>query len=257
MSMRVESNRKELIQTSLWGVGRGLAVRIMIYPLDVVRTYQQSKHLGNSFQVFADLYREGGLSIFFSGLSPQLVRTSLKQAWVWPMFTYAPSFIPVSHPLGQQAITGLMIAVVDATITTPLEKAKIGLMISGKKGFSLSTLWKDGWNGYVTHLAKLSVSWSTFLVGQKFFRDRNTVPGKRASVAQLCDIALKTTLLVSVISAPLDMANTQKFANQVNFSTFIANHKFRTLFRGSPLNFASLLIQNLASIALIDQLDRR
>lgn len=255
--MKIERDRREMIQTSLWGIVRGVGVRVLIHPLDVIRTHQQSKLIGSSFQVSKALFRENGAGVFFLGFTPQLVRTSLKQAWVWPLLTYSPSVISITDPLGQLAVTGLMIAVADATISTPLERAKIGLIVSGKKGFSIRALWKDGWNGYLTHLSKLTLCWSTFLVGQKFFKDRNIEPGMRGSSSQLCLVALKTTLLVSIVSAPLDFLNTQKFTNNISFSTHIRDYNVRTMYRGWPLNFTSLLIQNIASIWLIDQLERR
>lgn len=244
-------DRYDAVQNSIYGTFRGIAVHILTNPLNVVRKLQQSSTQGSSYQISATLYKDGGVRAFFTGLSTQLIRTSLKQVWVWPVMIQAPAMVPIDNPIAKQAAIGFVIAGVDATITTPLERANV-LLITKKKW-----RWKDAYKGYWTNFLKLSICWASFLAGQKFFRDRNIQPGEKANAYQLLNIGLKTTLFISVISAPFDVANTQKIANNVNFITLIRQNKMRTLFRGYPLHFLALLVQSVASIALIDQLEKR
>jgi hypothetical protein len=128
----------QIEKSSLYGLARGLIVRTITHPIDVVRIRQQcSQNSENSVRLALTLFKQEGFSAFYKGLLPQLLKTSLKQVWCWPMITEIPIFLQryQLEDLTRQAITGLSIATVDAIITTPLERAKILSAEKAKSNF--------------------------------------------------------------------------------------------------------------------------
>lgn len=148
----------------------------------------------------------------------------------------------VLHPLQlgsltDQALTGFSIATVDAMILTPLERMKI---LSARKGDNFRAF---EWRGFTAYWTKLSVNWVAFLVAQKYLRDRNTTD-KPLTLPQLMKIGVQVAVIVSIASAPFDVANTRK---QIN-----ATHKISE-YRGWPLSALSLVIHNIATVVVLDR----
>jgi len=256
------SSADNLIKSSAWGIGRGVFVHSFIYPLSVVRIHQQGlQNPKNSLHVARVLYQQGGVGTFYQGLPPQLLQTSLKQAWVWPMIVGVPDVLERYHVKDrhqQMAATGLSIATIDAAVTTPLERAKILSAWSGTGKLSLSSIYKDGWRGFTTHWAKLSVNWVSALVAQKTLRDRaRTSENPTLSLPQLIKIGVQTGLFVSAVGAPFDVANTLKHTRDQRLSHTILGAGLRTWYRGWPMHALSLVIHNVASVILIDKLGSR
>lgn len=250
----------QLAASSVLGIVRGVTVHTMIYPLSVIKAHQQDKfNQEKSYQVAKRLFQDGGLRAFYRGLFPQLLKTGQKQVWCWPMITGIP-FLFESYdinPLLVQATTGLAIATTDAAIATPLERAKIQSILKNRK-FSLRDVYKEGWHGFSTFWMKLSVEWSTFLVAQKYFRSRYAEKSgkQKLTLPQLMDVGVRTALVVSVVSGPFDRANTIKQSNNLSISHLFSGNFFRNFYRGSPVNAVGLVVHNIASVILIDQLDK-
>jgi hypothetical protein len=248
------------LNSSLWGITRGLCVHTLIYPLEVVKIRQQSlAHPQKSSQVAWALYQKEGPGAFYKGLSPQLLKTCLKQAWCWPLITGSPVFLQrysIEDPY-RHLLTGLFIATIDAGISTPLERAKIRSAFSGKASLSVRGTYKEGWRGFTTHWAKLSVNWSTFLMAQRYFRERSHTQTEQAlSISQLTKVGIQVALTVSVVAAPFDLANTLKQTHNRSPSHLFSRAAIRTWYRGWPLSALSLSIHNIASVIVIDRLEK-
>ncbi|HNA62428.1 MAG TPA: hypothetical protein PKW79_05070, partial [Rhabdochlamydiaceae bacterium] len=203
------------------------------------------------------LLRQEGIGAFYKGLAPQLLKTSIKQVWCWPMITGMPSVLQRYQigNLGQQAITGLSIATIDAAISTPLERAKILSAFRGTSKFCFQNAYRDGWRGFTTHWSKLSVNWVAFLTAQKYLRDQSSGSSKASlSFPQLTKIGVEVALIVSLVSAPFDIANTLKQAQNLTPSHLLSRNGVFKLYRGWPLNALSLIIHNIASVTLIEKL---
>lgn len=260
MNNTTDSTQTNLIKSSLWGVGRGLFVQTLIYPLEVIKIRQQcSQNSENSARVALTLFKKEGFSSFYRGLPPQLLKTSLKQIWCWPMITGGPVFFQryQLNDLQKYALTGLSIATIDAVITTPIEKLKISSAYTGKNSFSFKGVYKNGWQGFTTHFSKLSVSWVTFLTAQKYFRDRASFQSEQPlSFLQLTEIGTQVALIISLVSAPFDIANTLKQAQNLNPSHLFSRNGILKLYRGWPLHALSLIIHNIASVIVLDRLNR-
>ena len=260
MSSLVGFTKENLAWSSLWGVARGICVHTLIYPLEVVKIRQQcSQSESKSIQIASELLRQEGIGAFYKGLAPQLLKTSIKQIWCWPLITGLPSVLQQYHidNLQQQIFTGLSIATMDAAISTPLERAKILSAFRGTSKLCLRNAYKDGWQGFATHWSKLSVNWVAFLTAQKYLRDQSCDPsGQPLSLPQLAKIGTQVALIVSLVSAPFDVANTLKQAQNLTPSHLFNRNGFFKLYRGWPLNAFCLIIHNIASVIVIDRVGK-
>jgi hypothetical protein len=254
-----ETQSSNVLRSSLWGVARGVAVHTVIYPLDALKIRAQSSLSSeSSFRIASLMWKEGGIKIFYQGLSAQLLKTTIKQIWVWPMILEFPSLLEkmTCSEMEKQMITGTSIAAIDALISTPLERAKIQSALGGKRVFSLKNSYQNGWRGFSTHFTKLLVNWVTFLVAQKILRDRAREKFPQLSLIDLTKIGIQVALIVSIASAPFDMANTLKQGKNLSFRTLVSMHGIRKTYRGWPINALMLTIHNIASVVMIEQMRR-
>lgn len=255
----IESNKYNAAKSCFWGVSRGLFVQCLVYPLDVVKIRQQccpnSQWCG---RVAFDLLRKEGAGAFYKGLSSQLLRTSIKQAWCWPAITQTPRIFQYNGfgALQSQALTGIFIATIDAVITTPLERNKILAASKGRQVLSLKDFCKEGWKGFSVHWLKLSVTWAAFLTAQKYFRNKSVTEENTLSYRELSKIGVQVAIIVSLISAPFDIANTLKQTQNLDLKNLLSKKKVSFLYRGWPIHAFSLVIHNIASVMIIDKLDR-
>ncbi len=255
------SSWKNYLETSMLGVVRGASVQFLIHPLQTVKTRLQTSALDVSSQtVVKEIWKQKRLTGFYSGLTPKLMDTSIKQFWCWPIIDKAPQILE-KHGVPQfpqMAITGLFIATVDATLSTPFESAKIRSMLSEQKNKAFSSFFNEGWKSFSTNWSRLSTQWSSFLIAQKYFRNqyKEISNDEPLTFPQLAFAGTKTALVVSVVAAPFDTANTLK---QISKSFFSKNnpHLIRTMYRGLPFSAASLTIHNIASLILIEKLETR
>jgi len=71
------------------GALSGMASWIPVYPIDVVKTLVQNTEGGStvsSWSVAAQLYRQGGVSAFFDGLTPKMLRAALNHSVTFYMY---------------------------------------------------------------------------------------------------------------------------------------------------------------------------
>lgn len=259
MSIGVDNTKENLFMSSVWGLVRGIGVNTFIYPLEVVKIRQQcSQGETKSFRIAKEVFQNEGIGAFYKGLAPQLLKISIKQIWCWPMMTGMPSVFRSYdiENLQQQALTGLVIATIDAGISNPLERWKIILAFSGNSHLRLKNVFRDGWKGFSTHWTKLSVNWSVFLTTQKYLRDQSHhASGDHLTLSQSIKIGTQVALIMSLVSAPLDIANTLRQASNLPPSQLFNRRGMMKLYRGWPLNALSLTINNIASVSLIDWIE--
>jgi hypothetical protein len=240
---------------------RGAGVELLIYPLEGIKVRQQcAQNAEWSVQIAKRVLQQEGPMAFYRGLSPQLLKSCLKQVWCWPMITALPRQLQ-SYGIGttqQQVLTGLSIATVDAAITTPLEKAKIHFTLTKKMTISLAHVYQEGWKGFSAYLAKRSMNWTVFLTAQQHFRDRARMSSQQPlSPLQLATIGTKVALIVSVVSAPFDIASTLKQAHNLTPSQLLSRKNIFKLYRGWPLSALSLTLHNIASIIALEKVGKK
>lgn len=250
MSDRMEPSRRDLILSSLGGLCQGIAVRIFVHPLDVIRTIQQVEPKSSCFHVASNVLKQGGFSSFYKGLSPKLCSTSIKQLFVWPSVICLPDMFNKRSVLEKQVYTGLVCGTIDAIVSTPFERAKIQKIVNvGNTG-----LIRNGWKGFGTSWTKSSLGYTSFFVSQRLIRD---TWGEPQTACQLLQVSTATSLVLTLITAPFEKIFALKAAKNEDFRKVWTSGGFRSLFHGSPLRFLDLFIQSTASIALIRYLEKR
>lgn len=258
MTISGDSQETLLAKSSLWGVIRGVLVHSLIYPLEVIKVRQQLLESSGSTEKSTTIARRilqtEGPFAFYRGLTPQLIKTSVKQIWCWPLMTAMPLSLR-RFELGdttEMALTGLSVAALDAGSTSPLEKMKILSMLSRRS--SPLEIFRKGWEGLNTLFLKQSASWVTFLVAQKHFRDkeREISPSGEISLSALVRTGVKVAAVVSVVVAPFDVANTFKQSGKAGLWQFFSEISLRRMYRGWPMHATSLVVHNIASVSLME-----
>lgn len=241
----------------MWGVGRGVFVHTLIFPLDVIKYRLQCHPDFGSIKIAQTVLRQEGIGAFYQGLQSKLIGTSIKQIWIWPTITTVPNFLKQYNinDSSQQLFTGLSIATIDAAIATPLKESEIRSAVNGKFEYRLNL---NAWEGFPANWRNLSVSWSTFLISQQYLRALHQQQQQEPlTLPQLAVIGTEVAFIVSLTSAPLDIANTVKQAHGLSLKHFLSNNAWYKLYRGWPLSALSLTIHNIASVTLIDKLSRK
>lgn len=256
MGVVSEKTHCNWVQSSLWGMGRGIAVHLFIYPLEVIKIHLQcSNGQVSQAQMIHNLFKKNGILTFYQGLLPQLLKTCSKQMWCWPLITKGPLYLS-SLQIGEisgQCITGIGIAAIDATLTTPLERSKMLSAFHGKVAYPARGSY---WQGYTAHLLKLSAHWSLFLAAQKHLRTQAIErSGSPLSLYQLCCIGAQVGLIVSLVTAPIDMIHTRMQVQDANMRQLFSLKEISRSHRGWHLTFSSQVINYLASVILIAKVE--
>ena len=242
------TTRSDYLQISLLGLGRGILVQSLIYPLEVARTHLQLKLEEKAHLVIRNLIREGRL---YRGLSFEIVQ-KIPNAFCWPLMTYLlPSLH--KHDVPKPAaltLTAFSIAALNTTVATPLEKGKIVSMI---RTFSWKEVYRDGYQGAKAYFARLFVNWWVFLQAQDYFRKQHVAA---PTVCELVTDGMKTAFLVSVMAAPFDAANIVTQAGG-NPRALLSGSVVRNVYRIWPLRLISLNAHTIASIYLMEWVDRQ
>lgn len=248
--------KQDLIKCSLAGVLRGVCVNTLIRPFKVIKNNLQCSPIEKkSREIALELLQQEGVAGLWKGLIPELMQTSFKQIWCWPMIIGLPVKLEGSNLSAWQkeTITGFSIATLDS-LSAPLDKAAIIAAVQRKSQFSLKEIFKEGWSGFTTHWTKLSVSWVSFLTVQKYFRDKCSGQTKKEiPLSELAIIGVQTALVVSIVTAPFDFANTIKQAENRSVLDFINRKEFFILYRAAHLHALTLVAQAVASVILIDR----
>lgn len=234
---------RDAIKYSGWGFLYGLAIQTLLYPIEVVKLRQQDPFCNKRCdQVAQEIFREGRLKGFYSGLSSKLVETGHKHFWRWPLIMQLPPLLEgyAYNENQQQALTGLTIGMIDAFFSTPWDTLKLAAIYKLQK--------KISWHGFPTFLAKRIVEWTSFLVAQNHFSKRQQREKKTLNLTQSFILALQTTACVSFAKAPFDVANTlRKTGKSLPLKNISPWELLRRMYRGTPLSFSALLIYNFST----------
>lgn len=238
-------------------VVRGLGTEILVCPLELIKLRQQcSNKSESSYKIARQIFQNEGIRSFYDGLSPQLLKTCVKQAWCWPMIIELPKLFR-SYGLNdceQQIATGISISTVDSLGTIHLEKVRVVYATAKKTSLPLIDILKEGWKGFSTYWIKRSVNRVTFLTAQEYLRKNNREGTKELKAYEMLKVGVEVAFVVSFVGAPFDFSNTLKQAKNLNSLHLLNRKDIVKLYRGWPMNTLSLIIQNIASIFLFEKL---
>ncbi len=258
MNTTEKSTPNFLAASSFFGVAQGIAVQFLINPFETVKIIQQSSPTPTpSYRVAINLFKNEPLSAFYRGMQPVLLQTVIKSAWRWPMMTGIPSVLNKFelNPYLEQFATGITISIFDAVISKAHDVKKIRAMTQVKPSFSIWTIHKEEWQGFSTYWGKKSVNWCSFLVAQKFFKERKRAKSGKQDLTpqELMGVGIQTAFVVSLASSPLDYANTVRQIHNLSLRQLLAGNKSKFL-TGWPINTTILVIQVMSSVFLLEKL---
>lgn len=241
----------EGIKSSGFGLVFGSSMHLITYPLEAVKLLQQNPSCQQRCdQVARDLWQKEGIRGFYNGFFPKIAEFAQKQIWCWPLMTQLPPLLERQgcSKVQRQTITGVTIATIDALTGTPFECLRINLVYKQKAKFS--------WHGFPTSWAKRTVGWSTFLVSQRVIADKQPrAEDGKLTLKQSLIVAVQTAALISLAVAPFDVLNTLKQAGKsFSWRDGVSAQSLRRLYRGWPLGYTGLMINNMCTILIIDRL---
>lgn len=241
---------RDILEQSGWGLMYGLTIQIVIYPIELIKSRQQDPLCHQKcYQIAQELFRTGGVRAFYCGLSSKFIEIGYKQLWRWPVIMQLPPFLKQYgyNENQQQALTGMAIGTINSFFTTPWDGRRLAAI------FSLPQ--KISWHGFPTYFSKNIIEWTTFLVAQNYFSNRQERENGTLHLTQSFIVALQTSICVSCAKSPLDVANTlRQTGKSLCLKNMSPSELLKRLYRGAPLSFSALLIYNFATTIFIDSL---
>ena len=175
-----------------------------------------------------NLYKSSGISGFYSGSVPNMLRMASKQLYRWPlMMSLPPLYQRLLIPSGKTAspservllksLSGFTLACLEVLVLCPLERLKVWLMTKDQ-GTSLRTHFRGDtslmgalYQGAGVLLVKQIVSWVSFLfldeVGKAALRVQN---GKdELSFWDLQLVSVWVALGCTALTYPIDLVKTR------------------------------------------------
>lgn len=260
------SNNMSLPEVLAFGAARSLAVNVMNYPIETVKTNQQvQKAPTNAYSMAMKMFRSDGWHSFYQGFGPHLAKGVVKQTVWWPVITYMPPVLKKYQlsSFQESVATGCSVAALDALVNSPLEKWRVLASTGQSNSLSVRSIMFEGWSGFFPYFRRQSITWSLFFIGHHHFKKEYTGKDETGIVLtplQTLNISFKISLIGSLIFSPFDMKNTIGQINKkgaFNNIRTLSTQNLRLLYRGFPLNFLSMLTQTTATIYLMNYIESK
>ena len=177
----MNDQKKLYIESAVSGVIVGILSLIVEHPFDSIKTQWQANTNIQTFpKLLKFIYNKNGLSSFYNGFIPNLVRVSIKQFYRWPLVISLPYFYNefLNNLALSKIITGLTIANLEICILNPLERLKVYAMTNHAKEkifvkfFKLHrfNLFNELYLGTRPFLYRANASWVSFLYFDYIFK---------------------------------------------------------------------------------------
>jgi hypothetical protein len=185
-SEKIDNLRLKLnfyFEVSIIGAFRGGICLFLEHPLDCIKTqWQDNIKLKSTKEVIKHIYLQKGISGFYYGFTPSLIRATSKNIYRWPMMMFFPRLydkyvqveIKSMFPGIVKFLTGLSIANIEIMILCPLDRIKVFLMTSSHVGSDFTkikhfynlnkqNLFRELFRGIEPTFWRSNVSWVSFL----------------------------------------------------------------------------------------------
>ena len=87
------------LDAAVTGVIRACLGLLIEHPLECIKTQWQNKFkFTKSLEIIKDIYKEKGILGFYRGFITNLIKSSTKQIYRWPLMIYFPSFYQLHLP---------------------------------------------------------------------------------------------------------------------------------------------------------------
>jgi hypothetical protein len=256
---------------SVLGVLRALGGLPLEHPFDYIKTQQQISTQSAS-QVVRSTLTDHGVLKFYSGFLPNAVRTSIKQAYRFPLMVATPRFFrPFVRETTAQTLAGLTIALLESFIICPLERLKVWLM-SKPTSTSLRANWRSLglFRGLEPVILKQTVSWTTFMAANSFFKSQfRAIRGETdLSFSSVLGVSVLVGLTNTAATLPIDClksrmqsygagnASMRKVLTSLLAEDRRWEHRLRVLYGGWQARLCQFLIHSALTVTVLDRLDR-
>ena len=268
--------------TMAYGLSTNLSL-LLEHPFETIKTQWQKRNQINSIsKITSIIYQEKGLGGFYHGLTPNLLKTSIKNLFRWPSMIFLPNFYKkfiekstLYFDSLPKILTGITISNVEVLVLTPLERLKVYLMteksnlstfFNKHKGNTITELFK----GLGPNYWKTNVGWFTFIVSDHYFKKmwKTSFDRKRLNYLDLLGISGLVGLATTLTTMPFDFLKTQaqleNSGDKVSMkkkSTFkslweyCSKNKFRTLYTGWNMRFSQTIINSIFAVILLEKLE--
>jgi len=271
-------------QASVAGAARGLFALPIEHPWDTIKTRMQANQTANQsvFTVAREIIKKEGVRGFYKGATPNAFRLGSKQAFRYPLMLWVPSvfeknipmYLKENYPPVVQIATGLTIAGLEAGFICFPERLKVYLMTKDdvKTGKITSYLkqhkgqmWKEATRGLNAVCARQSVSWVSFLVADKYFKDleRKRTKTKELSFGSLLGVSCMVGSVNTLTNMPFDVLKTQ--LQRENFMQnkgiiksmhhIYQKHGVKGLYAGWKVRMVQYMIQSVFTVTLLEKLE--
>ena len=136
-----------MLQGSLLGIGRVAVGFPLEHPIDAIKVqWQAQPHFRNEIQITKHILESKGLKKgLYAGSLPNFMRLVCRNSYKYPLLIGLPEFYKTNlpeymrnHESLLKLATGLSIALIETTITCPIERTKVYFMTQKPKGLTLN-----------------------------------------------------------------------------------------------------------------------
>mmetsp|Transcript_20739 Transcript_20739/g.38589 ORF Transcript_20739/g.38589 Transcript_20739/m.38589 type:complete len:273 (+) Transcript_20739:437-1255(+) len=260
----------DYLYASYLGILRALGGLPLEHPFDYIKTQQQITN-ASAREVIRTTWVNHGMQKFYSGFTPSILRTCFKQAYRFPMMVSVPRmYRPFAKENAAQALAGLSIAIFESFIICPFERLKVWLM-SRPKGEPISSklLWSL-LRGLQPVMLKQTVSWSTFMVSNSYFRRqfKKHRQEQDLSYSSIAGISVLVGITNTAATMPLDCVKSriQSYGDtHVSIRAILQEmlsdkqgwkSKMKVLYLGWPARMCQFLVHAGMTVSVLETLEK-
>lgn len=264
------------------GFCRAAVLMPIEHPLDYIKTQiQAQKYYGSAIAFTINHIQCHGYMKLYSGLIPNTVRASIKQAYRLPLMIAIPRGYRKVFKSENivQTITGLTIALIESYIICPLERIKVWLMTapnsSLREFFKELKSSKELLTGINALLIRQTLSWVSFLGFTSVFKQIALKNKSNLDHTDLLGIGILVGIMNTGIIMPADFIKThqQKFekieAGKIELGKIIKAYKkltksqetalgkLKIIYCGWKVRLLNYVINSIFTVNLVDYLENQ
>jgi solute carrier family 25 carnitine/acylcarnitine transporter 20/29 len=275
-------NWDKYFEASWQGAARGLAGLPVEHPFDTVKTKCQAEGgTKSAMEITKELWKKGVPS-FYSGAVPNGLRVAGKQIYRYPMMLDLPprfkrtfpDSVMTQYPTLPKAATGLTIAAFEVGLLTPLERMKVHLMTSLRKGHTIRKFFADNrghlgkemTRGLNAMFVRQMATWVSFLVADEKFKtwEKRRTKTEKLSFASLMGVSFMVGAVNTAANMPFDSLKTQLTKEHPvdnegvyrTISKVYRTYGVRGLYAGWQVRMMQYMLQSSITVPLLERLEQ-
>lgn len=271
------------LESSLKGALAGTMSFIVSYPFEVVKTKLQSEGIierRKAIKLSINLMKNEGITGFYKGCVPGILKFSLRNVYRWPLMLYLPAFFnSFVSPTKSKICTAITLGNFEALFFAPLERIKIFLITQQHRGrhplleFLKANHWTELFRGLKPYILKQNSTWLSFLYFDYLFKkkghewkDKRTgISNSNLSFLELNIISFMVALCNTTCVIPFDYVKTssqkESYIEIKSITKFLYNsiktYGIRSIFPGWQVKMFHYTIQAIFNVNLLYSLENK